>query len=166
MNESLIYGVVVLALLTRLIPMMILKGYLWRWHLVPRNKVFNVYLHVMIGNDDRVYHDHPWRSVSLCLWGTLRESLLDPATGELTYRYLKPGSIIQRGLGCRHFLALGRGSKVVVTLFVTGPMLSGGAWYFYQQKSDTKYRRVPYWDRPAPDQRRWCWSKLRYMGDS
>lgn len=37
------------------------EDYLRRWHLVPRNPLFNVYLHQFkSSDDDRAHHDHPW----------------------------------------------------------------------------------------------------------
>lgn len=39
--------------------------YLKRWHLLPRNPFFNVYLHCFLrSDDDRAHHDHPY------LWNT------------------------------------------------------------------------------------------------
>lgn len=39
--------------------------YLLRWHLIPRNRFFNVYLHKFLrDDDDRAVHDHPWWSLS------------------------------------------------------------------------------------------------------
>lgn len=37
------------------------RPYLLRWWLLPRNPVFNVYLHCFLrSDDDRALHDHPW----------------------------------------------------------------------------------------------------------
>jgi hypothetical protein len=37
------------------------RPYLLRWWLIPRNPVFNVYLHCFLrSDDDRALHDHPW----------------------------------------------------------------------------------------------------------
>ena len=50
------------------------QSYLRRFHIVPRNRWFNIYLHRYSGSDDdRALHDHPWRSVSFLLWGDLWE---------------------------------------------------------------------------------------------
>lgn len=49
------------------------EDYLLRWHLIPRNNWFNIYLHCFIGDDDVIMHDHPWRSVSFLLKGQLNE---------------------------------------------------------------------------------------------
>lgn len=44
--------------------------YLLRWHVIPRNKRFNIYLHKFLGSDDdRALHDHPWWFVSILLKG-------------------------------------------------------------------------------------------------
>jgi hypothetical protein len=45
--------------------------YMRRWWLIPRNRLFNVYLHHIIMRDDdaRALHDHPWWNVSLVLKG-------------------------------------------------------------------------------------------------
>lgn len=46
------------------------REYLWRWHMIPRNRWFNIYLHKFAhGDDDRALHDHPWASASLILDG-------------------------------------------------------------------------------------------------
>lgn len=35
--------------------------YLLRWWLIPRNPVFNIYVHQFLrSDDDRALHDHPW----------------------------------------------------------------------------------------------------------
>lgn len=40
--------------------------YLLRWHVIPRNRFFNIYLHKFLrDDDDRAHHDHPWPSMSL-----------------------------------------------------------------------------------------------------
>lgn len=50
------------------------RPYLSRWHILPRNPWFNIYLHKFVhGDDDRALHDHPWRSWSLLLSGRYRE---------------------------------------------------------------------------------------------
>lgn len=37
------------------------RPYMRRWWLIPRNKLFNVYLHQFLRSDDgRAHHDHPW----------------------------------------------------------------------------------------------------------
>src|SRR4051812_18802461 len=44
--------------------------YLLRWHVIPRNRFFNIYLHKFLrDDDDRALHDHPWASCSIILKG-------------------------------------------------------------------------------------------------
>ena len=45
--------------------------YLTRWHIIPRNKRFNIYLHKFHESDDTSFglHDHPWNFFSIVLWG-------------------------------------------------------------------------------------------------
>lgn len=48
--------------------------YLLRWYVIPRNPLFNVYLHKFLrSDDDRALHDHPWWFVSLILKGGYTE---------------------------------------------------------------------------------------------
>lgn len=44
------------------------EPYLKRWMVLPRNRVFNVYLHEILADDDkRAMHDHPWPHASFIL---------------------------------------------------------------------------------------------------
>lgn len=44
--------------------------YLHRWFVIPRNPLFNIYLHrFMRSDDDRALHDHPWSNLSILLRG-------------------------------------------------------------------------------------------------
>src|ERR1700756_4330698 len=44
--------------------------YLRRWHVIPRNRWFNIYLHHFLrSDDDRALHDHPWWNCSILLRG-------------------------------------------------------------------------------------------------
>lgn len=46
------------------------KPYMHRWWVIPRNKIFNIYLHKIVqSDDDRALHDHPWWNVSILLKG-------------------------------------------------------------------------------------------------
>ena len=49
--------------------------YLRRWFVIPRNPVFNIYLHQFLrSDDDRALHDHPWLfNCSLLLDGSYVE---------------------------------------------------------------------------------------------
>lgn len=96
--------------------------YLWRWHLVPRNRFFNVYLHKFgRSDDDRALHDHPWYSVSFLLRGELLEHHLN---GKRHVPLFRP---VFRTAKFAHRLEVVKGP--VWTLFVTGPKVRD--WGFY-----------------------------------
>jgi hypothetical protein len=50
--------------------------YLRRWWVIPRNRLFNIYLHQFLrSDDDRALHDHPWCNVSILLCGSYLEHM-------------------------------------------------------------------------------------------
>lgn len=50
--------------------------YMRRWWILPRNKLFNVYLHHFLASDEpKVLHNHPWSWVSLIISGGYWEHL-------------------------------------------------------------------------------------------
>lgn len=80
--------------------------YLRRWWLIPRNPIFNVYLHQMLrDDDDRAPHCHPWLSVSLMLRGRLKEIYLD-RNGDEHSRMIEEGTLVFRGARFRHRLVV------------------------------------------------------------
>lgn len=86
-----------------------------RWHVVPRNRWLNVYLHKIVrSDDDRALHDHPWASLSLILAAGYLE--VTPAGR----RYHGAGSVIYRSTTYSHRLEIENG-RPCWTLFVTGP---------------------------------------------
>lgn len=112
--------------------------YLWRWHLIPRNPVFNVYLHLFLrSDDDRALHDHPWWSLGVLLIGDYLEEVpalhdedrVSPqqaAALRLTHHvHRKAGQVIFRRAASFHRVELLQDShgreKPVWTLFMTGP---------------------------------------------
>lgn len=98
--------------------------YLLRWFLIPRNNYLNVYLHHFLhSDDDRALHDHPYWSISLCLWGSSIEHL---AAGRS--RTIRQGSIVLRSAAASHRIELRDGTDCW-TLFVTGPRIR--EWGFY-----------------------------------
>lgn len=109
--------------------------YLVRWWLIPRNPVFNVYLHlVRRSDDDRALHDHPWASVSLMLKGRLREWHL--RDGKECSRTITAGSLVYRSSCFAHRLEVmrspgdphGPGGEAW-TVFITGPRIR--QWGFH-----------------------------------
>ncbi|WP_373087099.1 hypothetical protein [Zhongshania sp.] len=97
--------------------------YLRRWHVLPRNWLFNVYLHHVTGNDPDInLHDHPWLfNYSIVLRGEILEEMPD---GE---RVLPTGTLTARLGRAPHRLLLQ--SPDSLTLFITGPKIR--RWGFY-----------------------------------
>lgn len=112
--------------------------YLRRWHLLPRNRFCNVYLHHFVGDDpDRALHDHPWHSVSIILKGGYEEILPCELHGSRCTRNRKrrrPGQVIYRKPEQAHRVVLFRKQRGGVygtapytniipawTIFITGP---------------------------------------------
>ena len=102
--------------------------YLRRWWILPRNRVFNVYLHRFgASDDDRALHDHPWLfNLSVVLAGELGEIKRD-AWGVPLLDPLRAGAVRFRWGAAPHRLELR--SVHAWTLFVTGPRLR--EWGFY-----------------------------------
>jgi len=101
--------------------------YLLRWYLIPRNRVFNVYLHRFLrSDDDRALHDHPWPNVSLLLAGAYTEHTIR-AGGINVRTVLAAGDLKLRGPRSAHRVELHAGT--CWTLFVTGPRVR--EWGFH-----------------------------------
>jgi hypothetical protein len=92
-----------------------------RWHLIPRNPIFNVFLHHIVeSDDDRALHDHPWISLSVILDGSYVEITRAGA------RLWPTGAIIFRRAEHAHRLVIkehGLSPYGAVTLFITGPVI-------------------------------------------
>lgn len=94
--------------------------YLFRWWLLPRNGLFNVYLHCFVrSDDDRALHDHPWANCSILLQGEYLEHTI--AAGGVHHRqHLHEGDLRFRPSGkFAHRVELISGP--CWTLFFTGP---------------------------------------------
>jgi len=115
--------------------------YMRRWFLLPRNPVFNLYLHqIMRSDDDRALHDHPWINLSWILAGGYYEVLFcaEPAPGKPLPRrrrqWRAPGFVGWRWAHGAHLLVLGvdtatGGTLECWSLFMTGPRLR--EWGFW-----------------------------------
>lgn len=95
------------------------RPYMLRWHLIPRNRWFNVYLHKFLrDDDDRAMHDHPWWFVSIMLAGSYLEHT---EAGDVRRR--RP-SVAFRSATHRHRVELTKDSAgdpiPCWTLFITG----------------------------------------------
>ena len=96
------------------------RPYMHRWHLIPANRLFTVYLHhILRSDDDRAFHDHPSASLSLMIAGEMNEHYYDN-TGGGCRRDITPGSLIYRGSTFAHMLVIPRG-KSAWTVFIMGP---------------------------------------------
>ena len=103
--------------------------YLFRWFVIPRNPLFNIYVHGYVGSDDdRALHDHPWPSLSLLVEGELIEVTEQEHSGKPTaWRTIRPGQWVYRRPTFKHRLELL--TPTAWTLFITGPRIR--QWGFY-----------------------------------
>lgn len=94
--------------------------YLLRWWLIPRNPLFNVYLHLFLrSDDDRALHDHPWVNCSVLLYGEYTEhEILAGGINKRTVRVAGDWRIRWSGK-IAHRIELHKGS--CWTVFITGP---------------------------------------------
>lgn len=113
------------SLLTRRPPDVIIGGaeqpYLRRWHLIRRNRWFNLYLHQFLrSDDDRALHDHPWWNASILLRGYYLEHLVD----RVRLRWA-PCIVVRWRGAVAHSIELlpdaSSAARPVWTLFLTGP---------------------------------------------
>jgi hypothetical protein len=104
--------------------------YLERWWLIPRNPVFNVYLHHFLrSDDDRALHDHPWVNLSILLAGSYTEHTI--AAGGVNVRTeRRAGDMKLRSPLAAHRVELTDGA--CWTLFITGPRIRD--WGFHCRK--------------------------------
>lgn len=121
----------VLRLVCRRMPDFIIGGahapYLLRWFVIPRNPVFNIYVHEFRrSDDDRALHDHPWINLSILVAGEYTEHTIR-AGGIHVRRVRREGDLVLRGPRHAHRIELHEGP--CLTLFITGPRLR--AWGFH-----------------------------------
>lgn len=106
------------------------EAYLQRWHLIPKNRFCNIYLHRFSRSDHDAPHDHPWASATLVLKTGYLERL---ARG---YRWCAPGGLYFRRSVTTHQVVLTQKSGdellPVWTLFITGPKVRD--WGFHCPK--------------------------------
>ena len=96
--------------------------YLERWFVIPRNPLFNIYLHrFWRSDDDRALHDHPWWNLSLILSGGYVEHTI--AAGGVNHRVERRSGAWAFRLGrAAHRIELLPGLEgQTITLFITGP---------------------------------------------
>ena len=101
--------------------------YLRRWHLIPRNRYLNAYLHCILRSDPTgPLHDHPWVSASLLLNGNYREHTI-AAGGCHGYRVFEEGAWVFRNPRYAHRIELVESE--CWSLFLTGPRVR--EWGFH-----------------------------------
>lgn len=111
------------------------EPYLYRWHIVPRNRDANVYFHIQVADDpERPLHDHPWWNQSTILSGGYRETYANTDDeGRLLpshVRWVKKGQTVHRPAEQAHRLLLLPGIAYTMTLFTTGAHTrTWGFWY-------------------------------------
>lgn len=107
--------------------------YMLRWFWIPRNKFFNVYVHMFLcDDDDRALHDHPWASLSLLCRGTILEHFQEPDKTGLSTRHISPGQWTYRSASFAHRLSIPEQAYEPVTIFITGPRFR--QWGFHCPK--------------------------------
>lgn len=105
------------------------EPYLRRWWIIPRNPLFNVYVHqILRSDDDRALHDHPWPNVSWLLAGSYTE-VVPARRGQRPSADFAPGGVrkikrytddvVFRWPWQSHRLEVTSGA--CWTLFITGP---------------------------------------------
>ena len=109
------------------------EPYLYRKHVLPRNKFMNIYFHKIVkSDDDRALHDHPWWNLSIILKGGYIEVMQDGAR-----RIRGPGSVLFRLAKTAHRLEVVEGVDCY-TLFLTGPKVR--SWGFHCPKGWVYWR--------------------------
>ncbi|WP_374374426.1 hypothetical protein [Dongia sp.] len=136
------------------------RPYIQRWWVIPRNRLFNIYLHcVLRDDDDRALHDHPWFNLSIVMAGGYWE---ETPRGR---HWRRPGSVVLRSPWARHRLELEKHYDHAVvgftdgmpifeslpawTLFITGPKIR--IWGFWCQQKDGDERFVKWSDFVDPN---------------
>lgn len=106
--------------------------YIYRWHVVERNKLANVYFHIQIADDpERPLHDHPWDNMSVILSGGYVELLkCDPARDPQQRIERRKGDVVFRRASWAHRLLMLNDYSYTMTQFTTGPKVRDwGFWY-------------------------------------
>lgn len=104
--------------------------YMRRWWVIPRNKIFNIYLHHFLrSDDDRALHDHPWWNVSILLEGSYTEHTISAGGVNHQLEY-GAGALKGRFAGYAHRIELDKGP--CWSLFITGPVIR--EWGFHCPK--------------------------------
>jgi hypothetical protein len=111
------------------------QAYLRRWWLIPRNPVFNVYLHQFLrSDDDRALHDHSYVNLSYILKGNYVEHTILAGGVHWAVRYWA-GQYRLRLPWTAHRIEI---DQPCWTLFITGPRMR--EWGFHCVKGWRPWR--------------------------
>ena len=100
------------------------QPYLERWWIIPRNHVFNIYLHkINKSDDDRALHDHPWVNASVLLNG----SYVEVTPTEPGLLRVEGDVVLRRAVAAHRLVVPDR--RHVWSLFLTGPNIR--TWGFH-----------------------------------
>lgn len=111
--------------------------YMRRWWVIPRNKMFNIYLHhFRHSDDDRALHDHPWVNCSILLFGSYVEHTIAAGGVERAEHYAE-GAMKMRFATAAHRIELDDGP--CWSLFITGPVMR--EWGFHCSKGWRPWRQ-------------------------
>lgn len=127
-------------------PDMIIEGgeriYLKRWWIIPRNPIFNVYLHLILADDrGRALHTHPWLFfASWMLDGAYIEESYTKGRTYIRERTYRAGAVLFRGPFMAHRLEVERVGLpgMALTLVFTGPVVK--SWGFWTSKGFVNHR--------------------------
>ena len=113
--------------------------YLHRWHVIPRNRFFNIYLHLFLrSDDDRALHTHPWWNLSFLLDGEYLEVVprnrRNP-TGPVWRIPRVAGDVAWRRPSSAHRIEL---DDPCWSLFLTGPRVC--EWYFHCKQGPVHWK--------------------------
>jgi len=113
------------------------ENYLLRWHVIPRNTFFNIYLHCFLGSDDdRAHHCHPWANLSCLIGGRYIEHTI-AAGGTHHQKMYYPGALKFRTGAYAHRIEI-LPDESCWTFFITGPKYR--EWYFHCKKRLVHWR--------------------------
>lgn len=106
----------------------------YRWFIIPRNPIFNIYYHKFVGSDDdRALHDHMYFNISILVKGSYFEHRIKSG-GVHTKTLHKAGTlsgIIFRSPWTAHRIEILEGTTCE-TIFITGPRIR--RWGFHCPK--------------------------------
>lgn len=113
--------------------------YMLRWYVIPRNLLFNVYLHRLVRSDDaRALHDHPWINMSILLDNSYIEHTI--AAGGVHYQKVySAGDWRLRTPRSAHRLEINR-EEPVLSLFITGPRVR--EWGFHCAEAGWRSHKI------------------------